>query len=137
MAHATVPTHGSTCRVEKGDTVMDFTDGWTIHAEVDLAVIACQGQSWKGKLPGQGDWNGSFSGQLVLGNTQQKAIVDNIINATPGTKLTDIKFLMDVAANYFSGDCFIKSIDFNAPATGPLAFTVNVEGNDALSLTPA
>ena len=135
MAHATVPTHGSTCRVEKGDTVMDFTDGWTIHAEVDLAVIAHQGQSWKGKLPGQGDWNGSFPGALVLGNTEQKAIVDNIINATPGTKFTDLQFNLDSTSNFFSGDIYIKSLDIAAPVGDKLGFTVNFEGDSTLSLT--
>ena len=39
MAHATVPTHGSTCRTEKGGVVMDFTEGWTVNAAVDLAEI--------------------------------------------------------------------------------------------------
>ena len=137
MAHATVPTHGSKCRIDKGGTAMEFSEGWTIHAEVDLAAIARQGKNWKEKLAGMGDWNGSFSGQLVLGNTEQKAIVDNIINATPGVKLTDVKFLLDVAANYFTGDCFVKNIDIGAPVGDKLGFTVNIEGNDALSLTPA
>ncbi len=135
MAHATTPTHGSTCRVEKNDVVMDFTEGWTIHAEADLEVIARQGQKWKGKLPGQGDWNGSFSGDLVLGNTEQVAIVNNIINATPGTKLTDVQFNLDSTSNFFSGDLYIKSLDVNAPSTGKLAFTVNFEGDSTLSLT--
>jgi len=136
MAHATTPTHGKTCRVEKNSVVMEFTEGWTIHAEVDLEMIARQGKNWKEKLAGMGDWNGSFSGQLVLGNTEQKAIVDNIINATPGTKLIDVEFNLDTSSNYFSGDCFVKNIDINAPVDGKLGFTVNIEGNDVLSLNP-
>ena len=136
MAHAIIPIHGMVCRVEKGGVVMEFTEGWTIHAEVDLEVIARQGKNWKEKLAGMGDWSGSFNGQLVLGNTQQKAIIDNIINTTPGSILTDIEFNLDVTANYFSGDCFIKSVDIDAPVAGKLGFTVNIEGNDALTLNP-
>ena len=136
MAHATTPTHGKTCRTEKNSVVMDFTEGWTIHAAVDLEEVARQGQNWKGRLPGQGEWNGSFAGQLVLGNTEQKAIVDNIINAAPGTKLTDMEFNLDSASNYFSGDIYITSLDISAPVGGKVAFTVNFVGDGAISLTP-
>nr|BDD47298.1 hypothetical protein 1 [bacterium] len=137
MAHATTPTHGKTCRVEKNGTEMDFTSGWTIHSAVDLAEVARQGQDWKGRLPGQGEWNGTFGGQLVLGNTEQKAIVDNIINATPGTKLTDMEFNLDSASNYFSGDIYIQSLDISAPVGGVLDFNVNFVGDSAISLTAA
>ncbi len=136
MSHATTPTHGSTCRVEKNTVVMDFTEGWTIHAAVNLEEVARQGQKWKGRLPGQGEWNGSFNGQLVLGNTEQKAIVDNIINASPGTKLSDVEFNLDSTLNYFSGDIYIQSIDISAPVSGKLAFTVNFVGDGAISLSP-
>jgi len=138
MAHATTPTHGSVCRTVKNSVAMEFTEGWTVHAEVDLAAIARQGKSWKAKLPGQGDWNGSFNGQLVLGNTEQKAVVDNIINAAPGTKLTDMQFQLDAVANYISGDIFIKSIDIGAPIGDKVDFTVNWEGDESgPTLNPA
>jgi len=71
----------------------------------------------------------------VLGNTQQKAVVDNIINAAPGTKLTDVQFNLDSTSNFFSGDLYIKSFDPSAPVGDKLGFTVNFEGDSTLSLT--
>ena len=71
----------------------------------------------------------------MLGNTQQKAVVDNIINAAPGTKLTDVQFNLDSTSNFFSGDLYIKSFDPSAPVGDKLGFTVNFEGDSTLSLT--
>jgi len=135
MAHATVPTHGYTCRTEKNNVVMDFTEGWTVNAAVDLAEVARQGQAWKGRLPGQGEWSGNFKGQLVLGNTEQKAIVDNIINAAPGTKLTDVQFNLDTTSNFFSGDLYIQRLTVDAPVSGGLTFNVEFMGDSTISLT--
>jgi hypothetical protein len=134
MAYNTTPFHGKLARVEKNNVAMDFTDGWSIDSSLDMADIARQGQHWKEGLPGQASWNGSFSGQLVLGNTEQKAIVDNIITATPGTKLTDMKFLLDVATNAFVGDIYITGVSVS-PAVGDVVkVTVNFQGDGALTL---
>ena len=83
MAYNTTPFHGKLCRVEKNDVAMDYGDGWSINASVDMADISRSGQHWKEGLPGMAGWNGSFSGHLVAGNTEQKAFLDNIIAATP------------------------------------------------------
>lgn len=134
MAFNTTPFHGKLARVEKGDTAMDFSEGWNIEVSLDMADISRVGQHWKEGLPGQAGWSGSFSGQLVLGNTQQKAFVDNIIATTPGTKLTDVKFLLDESTNAFTGDVYITSFS-TSPAVGDkVSFTFNFQGNGALTV---
>ena len=137
MAYATTPIHGKTCRVEKNSTVVDFTDGWNIDTTIDMADISRQGQAFKEGLPGQASWSGSFSGQFVMGNTEQAAIVGNLITASPGTKLTDIEFNLDTTANKLSGNIYITSVGINASVGDKVSLTVNFQGDGALAIAAA
>lgn len=135
MAYNTTPFHGKLARVEKNNVAMDFGTGWTIDTALDMADISRSGQHWKEGLPGQAGWSGSFTGQLVLGNTEQKAFVDNLITATPGTKLTDVKFLLDASTNAFTGNIYITGFSIGPNINGECAFTFNFQGDGALSVT--
>ena len=137
MAFNSAPFHGNVARTEKNDVAVDFTDGWTIDSTLDLADISRQGQHWKEGLPGQGSWTGSFSGQLVLGNTEQKAFIDNMITATPGTKLTDVKFLLDGATNAFTGNIYLNSVSVGSPVGDKVSVTFGFTGDGALTVTDA
>lgn len=135
MAYNTTPFHGKLCRVEKNDVAMEYGDGWAITATLDMADISRSGQNWKEGLPGMASWNGSFSGHFVAGNTEQKAFFDNIIAATPGTKLTDVKFLLDASTNALTGNIYITGFSINPAIGDKVGFTVNFQGDGALSLT--
>jgi len=137
MAFNTTPFHGKLCRVEKNEVAMDFGDGWSIETSLDMADISRSGQDWKEGLPGQAGWSGSFSGQFVAGNTEQKAFLDNIIAATPGTKLTDVKFLLDGATNALSGDIYLTGFSINPAIGDKVGFSFNFQGDGALTLSDA
>lgn len=137
MAGNTTPIHGKVCRVEKDSVNMEFTDGWTINVTLDMADKSRQGQNWKEALPGQASWDGSFSGQAVMGNTEQKAIFDNIITPTPGTKLTDMEFTLEDSGDYLSGNLYITGVGIDARVGDIVKFTVNFQGDAVLSLTVA
>ena len=135
MAYNTVPFHGKVVRVEKNDVAMDFSKGWSLSVTLDMADASRAGQNWKEGLPGQSGWNGSFEVFFVAGNTQQKAFFDNLVAATPGTKLTDVKFLLDVGTNAYTGNIFITSLAMNAAMGGVVSATINFQGDGALTLT--
>lgn len=135
MAYNTTPFHGKKARVEKNDTAMNYSDGWSISAELDMDDISRQGQDWKEGLPGMAGWSGSFSGSFVAGNTEQKAFFDNIIASTPGTKLTDVKFLLDGATNALTGDIYVTGFSIETAIGGKVPFTINFQGDGAMSLT--
>ena len=137
MPYNTVPYHGKVCQVEKNNVAMDFGTGWNLDVALDVAEANRAGQNWKEALPGQAGWNGSFSGQFVAGNTEQKAFVDNIIAAAPGTKLTDVKFLLDGATNAFTGNIFITGFSINPGIGGVVTCSFNYQGDGALTLTNA
>lgn len=137
MAFSTERKHGMVARVEKGGVKMEFTDGWDITVNLDMSDASRQGQGWKEGLPGQAGWSGSFSGQYVPGNPEQKAIYDNIVCATPGTKLTDMKFLQGVDTQAFTGDLFITSANITGRLGDAMKFTVNFQGEGPLSNTDA
>ena len=136
MAYNTTPFHGKVAKVEKNDVAMSFGDGWSISANVEMADKTQWGDSWKSAVPGLASWNGSFSGSFVAGNTEQKAFVDNIIAATPGTKLTDVKFLLDASTNALTGDIYITGFNINPSVGGGVVkCTFNFQGDGALDLT--
>jgi len=135
MAYNTTPFHGKLCRVEKNDVAMEYGDGWTINCNLDMADISRAGQHWKEGIPGMASWNGSFSGHFVAGNTEQKAFFDNIVAATPGTKLTDVKFLLDASTNAFTGNVYVTSFSIGPTIGDKVGFTINFQGDGALSLT--
>jgi hypothetical protein len=128
---------GKVCRVEKGGTKMDYSMGWTLNVQLDMADSSRSGQNWKEALPGQAGWNGSMEVHFVPGNTEQKAFFDNIVNATPGTKLTDVKFLLDADTNAFTGDIYLPGLAIPAQMGGVVKATINFQGNGALALTDA
>lgn len=135
MSYNTTPFHGKLCRVEKNDVAMEYSDGWSIDVSLDMADVSRQGQHWKEGLPGQAGWSGSFSGHFVAGNTEQKAFFDNIIAATPGTKLTDVKFLLDASTNAFTGNIFVTGFSTNPAIGDKVGFTINFQGDGTLTLT--
>lgn len=137
MAYNTVPFHGKLCRVEKNGTVMDYSKGWNLQVQLDMADASRVGQNWKEALPGQGSWSGSFEMYAVLGNTEQVAFFNNICTASPGTKLTDVQFNLDTTTNAFTGNIFITSISVNATIGGVVTATVNFQGDGALTVTAA
>lgn len=136
MAYGTVPFHGKTAKVEKNDVAFAYGQDWSINVTGDWAEGSRQGQSWGEGLPGIYRWTGSMTLQLVLGNTEVKAIIDNIITANPGVKLTDMKFLLDISTNAFTGDLYIMGFN-TAPSVGGGLVTcgVNFNGNGALAPT--
>jgi hypothetical protein len=137
MAYNTVPFHGKVCQVEKNNVAMDFGLGWSISASLDMADASRAAQNWKEGLPGMAGWNGSFSGQVVLGNTEQKAFLDNLITAAPGTKLTDVKFLLDGSTNAYTGNIFITGYSCAPGIGGVVTHTFTFQGDGAMSVTSA
>lgn len=142
MAGNTDSIHGKIARTAYGTagsgTNIDFTDGWTVNSTVDLVDISRQGQHWKEVLPGQASWTATVSGQLVLGNTEQKACLDSLIAATPGVKLTGataLAFHMEDTGDYLSGDSYISSVQIGAQVADKVPVTFNVTGTGALGLT--
>jgi hypothetical protein len=134
MAFNTTPIHGKKCRIEKNDVKMEYSDGWNIDVSGEMADASRQGQDWKEGLPGQYGWTGSFVASFVPGNTEQKAFIDNIIATIPGTKLTDVKFLLDADTNAFTGDIFLTGFSINTGIGDKVGYTINFQGDGELEL---
>jgi len=137
MAGNTVPIHGKVARTDKNGTLVDFTEGWDISLELDLDDISRQGQHWKEHLAGQAGWSGSITGQLVTANTEQAALIANIVTPVPGVLLTDMKFMLEDSADYLAGDLFITGLGVPAAVGGKVAVTWPFTGNGVLALTTA
>lgn len=135
MAFNTSSFHGKAARIEKNDVAIDYSVDWSINVNLDMADISSQGDSWKTGLPGLAGWNGSMTFHFVAGNTEQKALMDNIIAATPGTKLTDIIFLLDASTNGFTGNIYLTSFAITAAMGDVVNCSFNFAGDGALSLS--
>ncbi len=135
MAFASTPFHGKLTAVEKNGTKVDYEVSWGFNASVDMSDVSRKGQQWKEQIPGQGSWNGTMTFHFVPGNTEQKALMDNIIAATPGTKLTDVKLLQDADTNAFTGDIYLTTFGVTAAVGDKVDCTFNFVGNGAPALT--
>jgi predicted secreted protein len=137
MAGNTVPIHGRICRIEKNDVNVEFSVDWSINVTVDLADTSRQGQAWKESLAGQSGWTGSMTFHLVTDNTEQKALLDNIIAAAPGTKLTDLEFVLEDSGDHLAGDIFLTTFAVTASVGDTVNCTFDFTGDGALTLTVA
>ena len=137
MSYNSSPFHGKLARIEKNNVAISYSVDWSINANLDMADISSQGDSWKTGLPGMGSWSGSMTFHFVAGNTEQKALMDNLIIATPGTKLTDIKFLLDSSTNAFTGNIYLTSAAVSTSMGDVVNISFNFQGDGALTLTSA
>lgn len=137
MAYSTTVTHGKTARTEKNDVAVDFTTDFSLDTALDLADSSRQGQHWKEAIPGMAGMTGTIEMYLVLGNTEQKALHDNIITATPGTLLTDVKFLINGSTEGWSGDFYVTGFGTSAGIGDNVKASVSVTLNGAPTLSDA
>lgn len=129
------PIHGKVVRADKGGTDISNTTGIEWEATLDLDDISAQGDDWKSWLPGMGEWGGTISANFDPSNTEQKALMDNIIAATPGTKLTDVKIELEDSSDYLSGDLYITSFPISATVGSKVTCSFGFKGDGAPSLT--
>lgn len=137
MAFNTTPFHGKLSRIEKNNVKMDYTIDGQISVSMDMSDISRQGQNWKDGIPGMAAWNGSINIYFVPGNTEQKAFMDNIIAATPGVKLTDVKFLLDADTNGFTGDIYLTAFNVTTAMGDVVKASFSFQGSGALTLSSA
>jgi predicted secreted protein len=133
MGFESVPTHGKVSRIEKAGVKMAFTDGWNLSIAVDMADKTAQGDEWKSGLPGQKGWSGQINGSFAPGNTEHKAIIDNIIATTP-VLLTDVSFVPDTGASSLSGNLYINSLAITTALGAVNKFVASFTGDGALSI---
>lgn len=135
MAFNTTPFHGKVARIEKGEVPVDWSISFSLDVSLDMADISRQGQHWKEQLPGMAGASGTMEYQLVLGNTEQKELVDNIVTATPGSKLTDVQFNLDLSTNAFTGNIYITGFSVSATIGDVVKGTFPFVLDGALSVT--
>ncbi len=137
MAGNTAPIHGKICRIEKNSVLVAYSADWSINASLDMADKSALGDSWKTALPGMGAWDGSMTFHLVMGNTEQKALHDSLVAATPGTLLTDVEFNLEDTGDYYSGNIYLTSLAVVTGIGDIVKLSFNFQGDGALTLTVA
>lgn len=140
MALNTTPIHGKVCRIAYGTagagTNIADTNGWTLNMTRDMADASAQGDGAKKSLSGQYGWTAGFNGSLCLGNTQQKAVHDAMLSGAVLTGATALEFVLDAAANYYTGDCYAQSFQITSAINDIVKFTASLQGTGALTLAP-
>ena len=136
MVFRSTPFHGKLARTEVGGTATDYTTGWSITMNQAMADASRQGKNWTEALPGQASWNGDVSMEFVPGNTQQKALLDNLLAGT-GVLLTTVKFLLEDGTHAFIGDIFLIGFSVNPGLDGTVMWTITWQGNEEVAITDA
>uniref|UniRef100_A0A6M3IRW0 Putative structural protein n=1 Tax=viral metagenome TaxID=1070528 RepID=A0A6M3IRW0_9ZZZZ len=138
MAGNTAPIHGKVCRIVDGSTAIAFTNGWTLDFSIDLAESSSQGDNWKKYVVGLAGVTGSFTGKLVLGNTEQAALAAYFSGANPhnsGAVISDFTFDLEDGTDYWSGSLFVNTFTINSQIADVVTFTANFTGHDTWTLT--
>jgi len=135
MAYNTTPFHGRVARIEKNDVAVDYSVGYTLNVTLDMADASRQGQKWKEGLPGLAGATGTMEYMLVLGNTEQKAIVDNLVTASPGTKLTDVKFLLESSTSAFTANIYVTGMNVSTTINDTVKGSFPFQIDGALTVT--
>ena len=131
------PIHGKVARVGKGGVEMANTTGWEINLNVDTDEITAQGDDWKDFLAGCAEWDGKIDCLFDPANPEQKALMDNIVAAIPGTRLTDVRFRLEDSDDYFSGHLIITSFPVSTGIGGKVTSSFSFKGCGPLTLTIA
>lgn len=131
------PIHGKVTHVEKNSVTVDNEVEFNLAFSIALAEIQAKGDNWKKHLAGIGEWGGDMAYHFDPSNTEQRAFIDNIVTATPGTKLTDVEFNLEDSDDYFSGDIFIMSMPVRAPMGDKVSVSFTFKGDGAPDLTIA
>jgi len=129
------PIHGKVTRIAKNSVAIANEIEYNLDANLDLDETSPKGNDWKTWLAGQSEWGGTMNFNLDPTNTEQKALIDNIIAVTPGTILTDVVFQLEDSGDFFSGDIIITSLSIPAGVGGKVTGSFNFKGNGAPSLT--
>ena len=140
MAHSSTPIHGKICRIAYGTagagTNIAETGGWTLNMQRGSADSSAQGNAFQSSLPGQYGWSASLNVSLCLGNTQQKAVHDAMISGAILTGATALEFVLDAAANYYTGDCYVESFNITTSVGDIVKASINLKGTGAITLAP-
>lgn len=129
------PMHGKKARLAKNGVAMSHTTGWEVNVNLDTDEITAQGDDWKDFIAGCAEWDGKVDCLFDPTNAEQKALMDNIVAAVPGTKLTDVQFWLEDSGDYFSGDLLITSFPVSTGIGGKVTSSFSFKGCGPLQLT--
>ncbi len=132
------PIHGKVTRVAKNNVEIENESEYSLDFTLDLDEKSAKGDDWKKWLAGMAEWGGTMSYHLDPTNTEQKALIDNIVAAVPGTELTDVVFRLEDSGDFFSGDIIITGLSIPTGIGGKVtgSFPFKGQGPPSLTITP-
>lgn len=133
MAVNTSPIHGKYAKVtDSSGNLIGYSTDWSLTISNAVSDASRQGQDWEEKDAGQNKFSGSMNFLYVMGNTEQKALHDNIIKATGPSVAYAVRFYVD-STQYYSGSIVISSININTTKSDNVKHSVSFEGTGAIA----
>lgn len=110
--------------------------GWTLQTQQELLDADVMGISWKQYVGGLGSWTGTVTVRFDYSDTEQAALVNTLITATPAGGSTAVKFNVS-STKYFSGSVIIRDVQFQNQLNQLVGATINFTGtgNPSISWT--
>jgi len=123
---------GKLGNIKKNAVAVSYVNEWTLDVKLETEDVTDFGDSWKAISGLIASWTGKMSAFFDPSNTEQKAIHDALITATPTGALTDVTFYIS-ATNYYSGSVIVTGVSIETMVSGHVKVTFTFEGNGALS----
>jgi len=127
---------GRNCSVKLDSGVNTVVDlyNWKIDLTSNPIEQPVFGDTW-GKTHGLGvnKWSGSFDGIYSKDDTTGQVALQNAQIA--GTMVSGVRFYLDAATTYYSGDLYITAHNMSADPEDVVRVTYTFNGTDELALT--
>lgn len=124
--------HGKDATIKKNTVVIAYANEWSINFNLDSHDITDFGDDWQAMSGGIARATGTFTCFFDQSNTEQKAIHDALVAASPTGALTDLTFYLD-ATNYYSGSVLITGVNPTIVVNDINKVVFSWESNGAIS----
>lgn len=123
-------THGKDGSLKLTTSLVASITDWTLTTGLDVVDSSAQGDIWKTNVAGLASWTVTGNGHLNLADTQQKAIHDVLMTATPTGALSTLRPY--ISTSYYSGNVLITGVTISASVTDTCKFSFTAVGTGAV-----
>lgn len=120
---------GRNACIKLGAVTIARMRSWTLTVNGEQLDTSEFATLWAESITGMMSWSASIEGMTDLLEASQDALR---LASLTGAELTTLRFYLN-GAKYYTGNCYISSYVENVDHKGIVSFTMNVQGNGAIS----
>lgn len=101
---------------------------WQATIDVEELEDTSLGENWRGFVGGLGAWQGTLTANLDYGDTNQAAMIDTVVNATPASVATAAELLISGSTKKITGSILLRQIQLDLSLGNIVALSAQFRG---------